>query len=298
MSVRLNQEQLLLGVGQVTTGHVRVNQLVTLFLVPTQLSNGFVRVNQLTTLMLVPTKSNAPAPVDNFGCNMAYQQFTLAQLLALFYDQVDQNTAFFTTDEATRILQEAFRVFNVMTGFWRCRVSAGLTIAGVHWYTVPAGISYIYRVELNETGLQSSSLYDLDYGRAGWENETCTSGTLPTVFAPAGVNMFAIWPASFAGGESLIIDGVIPAPVLTNTGFVNLGQDELKMILDEALHLAQFKEGGQEFEASEEAHKEFLKMAAERNGVLKQSAKFRNWMGLTSQKKRPMRQPDAQLGAR
>jgi hypothetical protein len=229
---------------------------------------------------------------------MAYSQYNLAQLQALFYEQVDRNTAFFRVDEVTRILQEAFRIFNCLTGFWRDRVDMGLTVAGAHWYTVPAGLTYLYRVEINDTVLQSSSLYDLDYGQPHWESETCTGTNLPTVFAPAGVNLFAIWPASLAGGESLIVEGVTPAPVLVSGGFVNLGSDELEMILDEALHIAQFKEGGQEFEASQEWHKEFLKEAGSRNAVLMQSAKFRNYMGLSDQKKRPMRVPDGKVGAR
>lgn len=229
---------------------------------------------------------------------MPYAQFTLAQLLTLFYEQVGQNQAFFRPDEAIRILQESFRVFNVLTGFWRDRVSLGLTAAGQVWYTVPAGMSYIQRVEVAQTPLGSSSLWDLDYGEPGWESEQCTTGQLPQAFAPAGFNLFAIWPSSFQGGESIIVEGVVPAPVLTNVGFVNLGQDEVEMILDYATHVAQFKEGGQEFEASQLALQEFLKQAGSRNAVLMQSSKFRTWMGLTDQKKRPMRLPDERVGAR
>ena len=186
---------------------------------------------------------------------MAYQQITLAQLQAYFYEQVGENQAFWRPTEVTRILQEALRVFNVLTGFWRGRVSAGLTVANQHYYATPAGLSYIHRVEVNQKPLSSSSLWDLDYGQSGWENETGA----PVAFAPAGVNLFAIWPASVAGGESIVVDGVVPAPLLTSVGFINLGNDEIETILDYALHIAQFKEGGQEFEASQDSLKEFLK---------------------------------------
>jgi hypothetical protein len=227
-----------------------------------------------------------------------YTQFSLAQLQALFYEQVGGNTTFFRSDEVTRILQESFRVFNCLTGFWRLPVSLGLTIAGEHYYTVPTGQNFVMRVLLNGVAMQNSSLYDLDYGTDGWETTTCTAGTLPTVWAPAGVNLIAIWPASYAGGESIVAECVTAAPVLTTTGYVNLGQDELKTILAYAEHVAQFKEGGQEFQSSELLLKQFLKDAAERNGVLIESSKFRNWLGLSDQKKRPMRQSDAQVGAR
>lgn len=227
-----------------------------------------------------------------------YQQVTLTQLKASFYQQVGGNTAFFRDEEVTRILQESFRVFNCLTGFWRDRVDMGLTVQDQHWYAVPAGLTYILRVEVNERPLASSSLYDLDYGQPTWENESCAVGDLPQAFAPAGVNQFALWPASAAGGESLIVEGVTPAPVLGAVGYVNLGQDELETILDYAQHIAQFKEGGQEFEASQEILKEFLKECGSRNAVLMQSSKFRKWMGLTDQKKRPMRIPDERVGAR
>lgn len=229
---------------------------------------------------------------------MAYAQYNLASLLTLFYQQVGENQTFFRQDEATRILQEAFRVFNALTGFWRDRIDMGLTVGGQTWYDTPAGLSYIYRVEVDEVTLGSTSLYDLDYGQPTWESEQCNDGDVPQMFACAGFNKFALWPSSFAGGESLIVEGVTPAPILTNVGFVDLGQDELETILDEALHIAQFKEGGQEFEASQIQHRDFLKEAGSRNAVLMQSSKFRNWMGLTSQKRRPMRDPDERVGAR
>jgi hypothetical protein len=228
---------------------------------------------------------------------MSYSQFTLDDLLTQFYQQVGGNTRFFRRDEAIRILQESFRVFNVLTGFWRGRIDMGTTVAGEHWYTVPSSMSYILRVEVNGRPLASSSLYDLDYGQPNWEAEVVSPTGQIKAFAPAGANLFALWPASLTGEETLLVEGVVPAPVLT-AGPVDLGQDSLEMILDYAEHIAQFKEGGQEFEASQLGLKEFLKEAGDRNGVLRQSAKFRKFMGLTDEKKRPMRMPDAQVGAR
>jgi len=233
---------------------------------------------------------------------MAYAQYTLPQLIALFYEQVDGNQAFWRNpDEVTRILQESFRVFNCLTGFWRDRIDMGQTVAGQTWYTMPAGLTYALRVEVNEQPLASTSLYDLDYGQPTWESEQCVVNQLPYAWAPGGFNLFAIWPSSNAGGESLIVEGVTPAPVLASLGptdFVNLGKDELETILDYAGHVAQFKEGGQEFEASQETLKSFLKEAGSRNAVLMQSSKFRQFMGLSGQKKRPMRLPDERVGAR
>jgi hypothetical protein len=196
------------------------------------------------------------------------------------------------------ILKEAFRIFNCLTGYWRDRVTMPLTTVGQSWYQTPAGLTYIYRVEINETPLGSSSLYDLDYGQPTWESDQCASGDLPQIFAPMGTNLFAIWPSSFAGGESMVVDGVIPAPDPTTGTYVNLGQEELTAILDYSEHLAQFKEGGQEFEASQLLLQKFLKYCGSRNAMLTQSAKFRTWMGLTDESKRPIRGPREQVGAR
>lgn len=229
---------------------------------------------------------------------MAYTQYTLTQLITLFYEQLGGNTSFWRTDEVTRILQEAFRVFNCLTGFWRARIPVGTTIAGEHWYPMPQGLTYGYRVELNGVALATSSLYDLDYGQPAWESDVCTGTDLPQASAFVGLNQFVIWPADSGNTDSLVVEGVAPAPVLTSIGTVDLGQDELVTILDYAQHIAMFKEGGQEFDASQEQFKEFLKEAGERNAVLMQSSKFRKWMGLTSEKARPMRQPDARVGAR
>lgn len=232
---------------------------------------------------------------------MPYAQFTLAQMQTLFYEQVGGNTAFFRPTEVTFILQEAFRVFNCMTGFWRNSFNMGGTIANVNYYATPQQLTYPLRVLINGQSLQSTSLSDLDYGRPEWENEACTYGTVPQAFAAVGINYFAIWPASFGGGESMVVEGVVPAPNLFLYGpndQINLGQDELECILDYAEHIAQFKEGGQEFEASQDLLKEFLKQAGNRNAVLMQSSKFRGWMGLSAEKTRPMRISNERVGAR
>jgi len=229
---------------------------------------------------------------------MAFQEYSPAQLQALFYERVGQNNVFWRAIEVGLILKEAFRVFNCLTGYWRGRISMGLTVASQPWYSTPPGLTYIYRVEINEVPLGSSSLWDLDYGQPQWESETCTAGNLPQVFAPMGTNLFALWPSSFAGGESLVVDGVIPAPDPTMGTFVNLGQEELTAILDYSEHLAQFKEGGQEFEASQLLLQKFLKYCASRNALLMQSARFRSWMGLTDEVKRPIRSVTERVGAR
>jgi hypothetical protein len=227
---------------------------------------------------------------------MAYKQITLAQLDTYFLEQLGGNATFFRQDERYRILQDSVRTFNCLSGYWRGRVDIGPTVAAQLRYTIPpaTSLTYVLRVEWNEKPLAVSSLWDLDYGNPYWERDTGE----PAAFAMMGVNQLSLWPRDAAGGNSLIAEGVVPAPLLTGHGYINLGQADLEMILDYATHLAQFKEGGQEFEASQVVFKEFLKEAGQRNAVLMKSARFRKWMGLSDQKKRPMQEPDERVGAR
>jgi len=134
----------------------------------------------------------------------------------------------------------------------------------------------------------------------------------PSGTPPPGATGYRVYIDPVAGNEQLQVSitgfgtyqQVLPlvagplAPVISISPAIDLGSDELETILDYAEHVAQFKEGGQEFEASQLLLKEFLEECGERNAVLMQSSKFRNWMGLTDQKKRPMRVPDERVGAR
>lgn len=225
---------------------------------------------------------------------MAYTQFTLVQLRALVYERLG-NTAFWRNDEVDRYIREALKIWNVMAGFWRGRVDLGLTLIGNPWYELPVGLSYVLRVEVNQHPLGSSSLWDLDYGQANWESQT----GIPEMWAPGGLNLIAIWPASATGSESIVVEGVVPAPTPTlDADTVDIGSEELNHVLDYVEHIAMFKESGQEFDASGELLKAFIKGAAGRNAMLMKSSKFRKWMGLTDETKRPIRNSPERVGAR
>jgi len=229
---------------------------------------------------------------------MSYVQVTAAQLRTYFYEQVSGNTAFFRTDEVDRILRESFRFYNCLTGYWRDRVDMGFTVAGQTWYTVPAGLTYIMRVEINQRQMDNTTLWDLDYGRPEWEDETAAAGAFPIMFAPAGSNLFALWPTPSSNTDSLFVEGVVPAPDPTAVPFINLGQSDLESILDYAEHLAQFKEGGEEFDASQLWFQDFLKKASSTNALLAHNSRWRKFMGLTDKPKRPLREAPEKVGPR
>lgn len=235
---------------------------------------------------------------------MGYQQFTLAQMRALAYEQLGGDTVFYRDDEIDRYIRQALRMWNVLAGFWRGSsvLDPGTLTANQVWYTVPSAFAYLLRVEVLGKPLGSSSLWDLDYGSPTWESDVVGVGNAPSVvtcWAPAGLNMFAIWPASALGTESVSLYGVVkaPQPVLDND-FVDIGREDLEHVLDYVEHLCAFKEGGQEAEAATEMLQSFLKAAGERNSMLMASSRFRGWMGLTDERKRPIRAAVERVGAR
>lgn len=225
-----------------------------------------------------------------------YQQFTLAQMRSQAYERLGNNTNFWRSDEIDRMIRESLRIYNLLTGLWRSTASLGTTAPGRVWYVVPPGFSYLYRVEYNGYPLASSSLWDLDYGRTSWQSEIGT----PQAWAPAGLRLIALWPAdSSTGGIPLLASGVVPAPQPTaDNDIVDLGTEDLDQVLDYVCHVAQFKEGGQEFQASLQTFQGFLKGAAARNSMLMQSSRFRAWMGLADRASRPLRSKPERVGAR
>ena len=220
---------------------------------------------------------------------MAYALVTRAQLRGYLQSRLGAaGTTFWRDAELNMLIQLVLREWNALSGYWKGKVdlcSGAGTTANQVWYTVPGTMTSTCRVDYNEQPLQASSIHDLDYGQPNWESETTSSGgnvpTTPQMWAPAGLNLIAIWPADATGGNSLFIDGIAKTPVfIDDASYVDIGSEELNAILDELQHIATFKEGGEEFQASTALHQAFLKGAANRNQILMGSAPFRRWMGL------------------
>lgn len=242
---------------------------------------------------------------------MPYTSVTRAQLRGFLQDRLGPS-AFWRNDELNRYLDESLRLWNALSGFWRQRVvvagggsvlfPAG-TIANQVWYTRPATLVSIQKLEFNGLVMTPTSVPELDWGRPNWEGETTTSGgavpTRPYMWAPAGLTLIAIWPADNAGGNALVADGIAQTPVpATDGAFVDIGREEVELVLDYAQHLSAFKEGGQEFVSSRRQFENFLKGAMERNGMLR-TAKFRRYLGLEKDEEtRPRRASTERVGVR
>jgi hypothetical protein len=155
-------------------------------------------------------------------------------------------------------------------------------------FSIPAGI-------FGGVPMSRSSVGDLDNGRPGWEGETTTSGgsvpVAPSSFAPAGLDLFAIWPQDLLGGNTIVVDGVVQAPQLSLlTDHIDINLASIQPILGYALHYLAFKEGGRRWVVTQGYYKEFLLAAMDQNDRLATSALFRKAAGLdVNRGQRPLR---------
>lgn len=235
---------------------------------------------------------------------MAYQQITRAQLRALVQTRLGAiGPVFYRDAELNQYIQEALRFFNSLTGFWRGRLLI-TTVANQPWYGLSSSLTSGMRVSFNDHPLSPTTLRDLDLGRRNWESETTTSGgdvpTEPKMWAPAGLQLIAIWPSDAAGSNSLMCDGVAATPILTgDTQKIDIGQEEVESLLNYCEHLAMFKQGGEEFSASSDEFQQVLANAGERNSLLMASSKYRTFMGLdTARDKKPRQVEQTRTGMR
>lgn len=91
-----------------------------------------------------------------------------------------------------------------------------------------------------------------------------------------GVDLFALSPLIPAGESrsvtlSLVANAVIPT---SDLAYVQVSREILDVIVDEGEHLAQFKEGGQEFTQSVALHQKLIALAQSTNDRLKESGIF------------------------
>jgi hypothetical protein len=215
---------------------------------------------------------------------MPYQVVSLADLVVGMTERWD-GVVFWTAEEARLAINEALRDWNLLVGRWRTPLTLSTVAAQVE-YALSSMLLYGMRVAVSGVPLVLTSIYELDYARPSWRGETTTSGgvipTVPTLWAPQSLQRIVIWPATaILGVNNLVIDGVATTPVLTEAAdFVDLGEELHDTILDYALHVAAFKQGGPLWRVTLPYQKSFLQAAAEENSLLKTNQKFRRWAGL------------------
>ena len=215
---------------------------------------------------------------------MPYSSLTLADLKVLLKDRFDL-VRFITDEECRLALNESLREWNLWTGAWRRRATY-TTVNAQYEYNLGTTLTYAAAVRVSGLPLLPSSMADLELGRPSWRTETVASGgvvpTLPTIWAPLSLSQIVIWPAVTVGAVgALAVDGVSDTPVLVeDADTVDLGDERVDILVDFALHVAVFKQGGPQWKATLPYYQAFLKAAAEENGRLKANQKFRRAAGL------------------
>jgi hypothetical protein len=216
---------------------------------------------------------------------MPYQTRSLSSLQARLADRYE-HVPFWTAEEARLAINEGLRIWNLLVAQWKGRVVVP-TVANQVWYQTPAGILFPLRMDIGTTPLVQTTFYDMDLGEPNWEAETtATGGSVPgtvTLWIPAGFTLFAIWPADPTGALQLSVDGIVPAPILVlPTDFLDLGDEEVHVLLGYALHVLAFKVGGPVFTDTFPLYKAFIAHAAMKNDRLLQVKAFRQLLGIQS----------------
>lgn len=228
---------------------------------------------------------------------MPYQQVSLATLLQRLADRYE-GVPFWTRADGISGLQETLRWWQLFTAQWKARVlmpTIAATAFPIGWlYTAPSPIVSILRASYQGVPLKPASRVDLDLGYRNWRSQTiATSGsvpTRPTFWCKVGLNSLFLWPADTVAGNPIEIDGTVSAPLLAVdplnpthgelSAFIDLGQEEEPIVLDEAVHLIAYKLGGTYWKKTFAGHQRFLKAAVDRNMRLKAETAFREVMGL------------------
>lgn len=195
---------------------------------------------------------------------------------------------FWSDTEANDAINEALRQFNLFTGYWRGTATANTTI-NVAFVTVPATLTYRTRVYVAGRALTRKSIVELYRTRRNWRTQTTASGSpVPTTmreWAPVGLGSIALWPTDAVGATTLSFDAVKLTPILTADGqFVDIGQEELNLILNEALYILSVKRPSI-LEAMKEKHQRFLQGCAERNDQIRASSYYRRVLGLDQEQR-------------
>lgn len=128
----------------------------------------------------------------------------------------------------------------------------------------PSGL----QVQLNSQPIRVDSISSFDGFSPNWQN---TSGE-PDRCGFIGRNLLALNPPpDDVYGVSMDTVRNMPVPV-GDTDFLQVGREYLDSILDYAQHLASFKMGGQEFQATQAHYNRFIQAAGHVNLMLKAQA--------------------------
>lgn len=229
---------------------------------------------------------------------MAYQQLTLADLRTRLGDRID-HVPFWTTPEQDAAINEGLQFWGLLTSRWKRRAVIETT-PFTYEYALPASLTYGMRLLFNGKPLGDSAKKDLDWARPNWRAESTLSGgdvpTVPSVWVKVSLSTIYLWPADAAGHNSLLCDSVDATPTLeTADQYVNLGEEDVTLLLDYALHVLTLKKGGDAFQHTMDLLRRFLEAAALENSLITTSQAYRQLMGLRRDDLKPFREAPSSI---
>jgi hypothetical protein len=131
---------------------------------------------------------------------------------------------------------------------------------------------WLTQARINDVPVDTPSFYEADEFDYEWQSNP---SAIPEIIR-GGIDLFAVSPIIPVGASiaiTLSLIGNMPIPA-SDGAFIQVSREVLNAILDEAEHLAQFKEGGMEFQDSLQLHQRFIKTAMQTNSRLMESGIF------------------------
>jgi hypothetical protein len=127
----------------------------------------------------------------------------------------------------------------------------------------------VMRSQIGNRTMSTEALYEMDGFDHKWQN----SSGKPSTVMMVGLNLVALADVP-NGVYGMSMDVLRNAPIPSGDGdYLEVGREELTAIVHYAQHLASFKMGGEEFQATMPHYERFWRMAALRNGRLKAAAR-------------------------
>jgi hypothetical protein len=155
------------------------------------------------------------------------------------------------------------------------------------------GVSALLAMRVNNVPVQIDSVFAAQLFNPGWR--AAPQGTPNTVYY-GGMNQIALNPPPDGNAYSMQATVVSNAPVpVGDQDLIQIGREDLDVIIDYAQHLAAFKMGGEEFSRTMPLLERFMNQAAIYGLKLKELAEFTQplyELAMREKHMQPLMQPD------
>lgn len=135
-------------------------------------------------------------------------------------------------------------------------------------------LPWVLQARIQNIPVDTMSVYEMDDFNYEWQSNPSAQ----TQVVRGGIDLFAMCPVIPAGTSqsvTLVMVGNMPIPAADGDE-IQVSRDVLDAIIDEAQHLAQFKDGFTDLEQSMSLHKNFIRAAVETNSRLEESGIFQD----------------------